>query len=373
MNIESEIRRALLLSPYDTGSHRYWSTGVTRHCSGFLWDVKTLPARYFSWRIRGNSLTWGCASDNQWQGPYDLLLATSMTDLASLRGFLPWLADVPTVLYFHENQFAYPKSHRQHPSIEPQVVSVYAALCADKLAFNSTFNRDTFLQGAEHLLAGMPDCVPSGLVERLRVNSVVLPVPLQPPTCSEPVEPAENGPLTLLWNHRWEYDKGPDRLLRAVSALPIDWDLRFHVVGPQFRSSPEEFELLKRLLRDRGWLGQWGYVEQREDYHRIMYESDVVLSTAYHEFQGLAVQEAVAAGCIPLVTDGLAYPEWFAAHYRIDWENQSAVQRRFAALLDGKRRGESPLTIPQDIRLHTWDAMATEYSNLFDEVVEARR
>ena len=50
---------------------------------------------------------------------YDLALATSMVDLASLRGLIPKLAAVPSLLYFHENQFAYPAGHQRDENIEP--------------------------------------------------------------------------------------------------------------------------------------------------------------------------------------------------------------------------------------------------------------
>ena len=42
----------------------------------------------------------------------------------------------------------------------------------------------------------------------------------------------------------------------------------------------------------------------------LLRQSHVVLTTALHEFQGLAVLEAVASGCIPVVPDRLAYREF---------------------------------------------------------------
>jgi hypothetical protein len=41
-----------------------------------------------------------------------------------------------------------------------------------------------------------------------------------------------------------------------------------------------------------------------------------VLSTADQEFQGLAIQEAMASGCIPVVPDALSYPEYIPVECR---------------------------------------------------------
>ena len=57
-------------------------------------------------------------------------------------------------------------------------------------------------------------------------------------------------------------------------------------------------------------------VESATAYQQLLQQSHVVLSTALHEFQGLAVLEAVASGCIPLVPNRLAYPEFIAEEYR---------------------------------------------------------
>jgi hypothetical protein len=69
---------------------------------------------------------------------------------------------------------------------------------------------------------------------------------------------------------------------------------------------------LRDLLSGIGALGQWGFVEHRQDYLELVQRSDVVLSTALHDFQGLSMLEAAALGCSPLAPDRLAYPEWFA-------------------------------------------------------------
>lgn len=62
--------------------------------------------------------------------------------------------------------------------------------------------------------------------------------------------------------------------------------------------------------------GQWGFMRERADYYHLLDRAHFVLSTALHEFQGLAVLEAVMRGCRPLVPDRLSYPEYIAPAFR---------------------------------------------------------
>ena len=45
------------------------------------------------------------------------------------------------------------------------------------------------------------------------------------------------------------------------------------------------------------------------DYHAALNRADWVLSTARHEFFGMAVAEALLAGCLPWLPNRLSYPE----------------------------------------------------------------
>ena len=312
----------ILLEAYDAGSHRRWRHGLLRAFPSWRFHVWTLPARHFSWRIRGNSLSWGVDPEHreglqQAASTADGLLVTSMVDLSALRGFLPELARLPTAVYFHENQFAYPARGPHAEDVHPRLLQIYTALCADKLLFNSAYNRDTFLQGARALLDRLPDHVPPGLVDHMSQRAHLLPVPLEDDLFERPMVPRRvGGRPQLVWNHRWEYDKAPERLFRALELLRQRGGLEatVHVVGQQFRRQPPCFEEARRWLGP--WLGRWGYVEQREEYLALLQGADIALSTALHDFQGLAVLEACALGCVPLVPDRLAYQEWFAPEHR---------------------------------------------------------
>jgi glycosyltransferase involved in cell wall biosynthesis len=311
--------RILLLSAYDAMSHKMWRSRLLEMFPEHTWTQLVLPPRHFNWRIRGNSLQWALNEKDLLNQDYDLLIATSMVDLASLRGFIPRIAQLPTLLYFHENQFVYPLGSKQRSNnVEPQLVPLYSALCADAIAFNSNYNRSTFLQGTKELLKKLPDQLSPELLERIE-KSEVIPVPLE----EFPFEPATPAMLEspkqildVVWNHRWEYDKGPKLLLCLAQAIRTQrLPIRLHVVGQQFRSSPAEFEKIAPLLEQHAAdlkidQGSFGFVEMRENYIDLLKRCDVVLSTALHDFQGLAIQEACTLGCTPLVPDALVYPEY---------------------------------------------------------------
>ena len=115
------------------------------------------------------------------------------------------------------------------------------------------------------------------------------------------------GPL-VLWNQRWEYDKDPETMLRALYAL-ADEGVAFRVAlaGENFRVQPSEFAAARERLGER--LVHFGYAESENDYARLLWEADVVVSTAIHEFFGVSVVEAIYCGARPVLPNRLSYPE----------------------------------------------------------------
>ena len=105
--------KVLLLSAYAAHSHVHWQRCLLNMFPDWEWRVLSLPPRHFSWRVRGNALYWSLEERESLERDYDLLIATSMVDLATLRGLVPALTALPSLLYFHENQFDYPQQEQQ--------------------------------------------------------------------------------------------------------------------------------------------------------------------------------------------------------------------------------------------------------------------
>ena len=354
--------KVLLLSAYDAHSHRRWRRGLVAAFPDWDWTVLALPPRHFSWRVRGNSLSWAYGERHTLEQPYDVIVATSMTDVSALKGLVPSLAGIPTLVYCHENQFAYPEPPECVPRYAPKITTLYAMLAADRVLFNSDYNRTTLLDGAGTLLAQMPDAVPPGVIDSLAGKSGVLPVPLETDWFGQPSQ--AGSPFTLVWNHRWEFDKAPERLFAALQKLKAAGvEFRVHVIGQQFRKRPAVFADSYQALA--GHIGQWGFVEAEADYRQILRESHVVLSTALHEFQGLAVLEATACGCIPLMPDRLAYPELFAAEYRYasypdePARESEAIADALLGLYEHYQQGHLPAA--PDVSALAWTELARTY------------
>ncbi len=341
----------LLLSAYRADSHRAWADWLVQAHPEIEWQRLELPGRHFRWRIRGNPLSW---IDCMPARPPDRILATSMVDLATLRRLHSVLADVPAWYYFHENQFAYPVSEQQVKSVEPQIVQIYGALAARRLLFNSTFNRDTFLDGVDYLLQRMPDQVPAGIRERLAAKATVCPVPITP------IAPAtQRDQRLIVWNHRWEYDKDPDLfadVLLELAAAGIEF--RLALLGARPRAAPPALERIRAALADR--IVADGRVEATE-YRALLGRAGIAISTARHEFQGLAMLEAVSAGATPLVPDALCYAEQYPVEYRYPaWRWQPLV----AKLSEWLERGAPP---SPDVSAWTEDRLAGEWRRVLVE------
>jgi len=343
---------AWLLSAYRAESHARWADWLVSTFGEFEWQRLELPGRHFSWRIRGNPLSW--LDDLPGQTPA-LIVATSMVDLATLKGLHPRLAGVRCVVYFHENQFAYPRSDAQTTSIEAQMVQLYSALAADRVLFNSEYNRETFMGGVDALLERMPDHVPSGVGRRLTGKSEILPVPI------EPIRSAEaQDPKLIVWNHRWEYDKNPDLFADAMIALAgQDVDFRLALLGQRHRNTPGALVRLRESLPNR--IVADGPLP-KDEYRAVLGRAGIAVSTATHEFQGLGMLEAASAGCVPLVPDALCYPDIYPPEYRYPAGDRDALVNRLADWLSGNT--------PRAPNVERWTALQMEpdwRNSLLDE------
>jgi glycosyltransferase involved in cell wall biosynthesis len=299
--------RILAIEPYYGGSHRAFLDGWAER-SGHAFTLLTLPSYFWKWRMRHAAVTLADranALQNDGYG-WDAVVCSDMLSLAEFRGLAtPPVANLPAVAYFHENQLTYPARRNDVRDVHFVFTNLTTALSAQAVWWNSAFHQSTFLEALGRWARKVPDYPPSDAVERIEARSSVHWPGIE---TAAPRGPRSPGPMRILWSARWEHDKQPEVFFAAVERLArTGVDFRLDVVGERFGSTPEAFAKARGALADQ--IDQWGYLAAAEDYQAVLARADVVVSTARHEFFGMAVAEAIAAGAFPVVPRDLAYPE----------------------------------------------------------------
>jgi glycosyltransferase involved in cell wall biosynthesis len=283
------------------------------------------------------------------------------------------MADLPVALYFHENQLTYPLQPGEKRDLHYGFVNLVSALRADSVFFNSIYHLEEFFDELPRLLKHFPDYTELWTIESLRGKSHVLPLGLDLARFDRyrPDQPPTGRPL-ILWNHRWEYDKDPEAFFRAVYAV-ADEGLDFGLVllGESFRNQPAEFLEARQRLPAR--IVQFGYAEDSADYARLLWQSDIVVSTALHEFFGAAIVEACYCDCLPILPNCLSYPELIPAELHGDclYDDEDGLVDLLRQALRAIDRTRA-FSLQSAMARFDWQQMAPRYDNLLEQVPDAR-
>nr|XP_009675634.1 PREDICTED: glycosyltransferase-like domain-containing protein 1 isoform X1 [Struthio camelus australis]XP_009675635.1 PREDICTED: glycosyltransferase-like domain-containing protein 1 isoform X1 [Struthio camelus australis] len=452
----------LLIEAFYGGSHKQLVDLLKEEMEECV--LCTLPAKKWPWKARTAAISFMQTVPPN--ANYRVLFASSVLNLAELVALRPDLGKLRKVLYFHENQLAYPVQKCQERDFQYGYNQILSCLVADVVVFNSAFNMESFLTSIGKFMKLIPDHRPKDLEKIIRPKCQVLYFPVKlpdvsrghlwrkkgrvlqmvvmdplccyaeicstdnpqmngstfhlfiPPCCwfmpehklarlekvigvkstgdayqreglptqqqsrvlgglmktsnvhlesglceaqpglctaqperppsplttleksskpgaSESTNPCQEGdkqhltfnlcnilsgadyqqrPLHLVWPHRWEHDKDPETFFKVLLQLK-EKELPFHVsvLGESFSEVPAIFSEAKKALGSS--VLHWGYLPSRDDYFQALCMADVVISTAKHEFFGVAMVEAVYCGCYPLCPKALVYPEIFPAEY----------------------------------------------------------
>ncbi len=327
----------VVLEPYYGGSHAAFVetfAARTRHdCT-----LARLPARKWKWRMRGAG-AWFARDGGSWMvdgGAVDVILCNDMLSVTDLKALLPMgIRDVPLACYFHENQLTYPIPMEQERDYQYGMTNILSCLAADAIWFNSRFHLEDFLAAGGVLLDKMPDHVPRDVMRDIRAKATVL----YPPVAVDATAVTRRSRrerFTILWCHRWEYDKNPEPFFDALIRLDqAGYDFNLVFLGEQFRAAPPVFADSWDSLRRH--ILHAGYLPNRGDYLEMLSRCDLVVSTAIQENFGIAVIEAILAGCQPLLPNRLAYPEVIPKgfHETCLYDSDSDLFHRLRSLLEG--------------------------------------
>ncbi len=372
----SRSLRVLAIEPYFGLSHRTFLEGYRRY-SRHQVELWTLPPRKWKWRMRGSAYHFAeRARTIDSRAGFDVVFTSDFLNLPDWRALAPRrFGDLPAVVYFHENQITYPLGQHAPVDFHYGWINVSTALAADRLLFNSQYHREEFFASVRNVFQRMPDHVPQSLIEALPSRSAVFPVGIDfaPHEEVRQRSPARDGGVPrILWNHRWEYDKGPELFFETLVRLKEEGvPFKLVVCGQSFKNQPAVFARAKQSLGDR--IEHFGFFADPLQYYEAVCRCDHIVSTAIHEFFGVSVIEGIFLGCLPVLPKRLSYPEIVPVHlhpfflYPRD-EDLKDFLREALGGVRAEYRGEMQESME---RFH-WRTLAPLLDRELEEVVEFR-
>jgi glycosyltransferase involved in cell wall biosynthesis len=301
-----------------TGSHKKWAENLVKYSTHNI-HIFSLPGRHWKWRMHGGAITLAQEIlDSNIEA--DLFLLTDMIDGSLFKSLISdKFPNTPIAIYFHENQLTYPWS-----KIDPDVrlkrdnhygfINYSSALISDAVLFNSEFHKSEFINSLNTFLNQFPDYKNASTATSINNKSTVLYVGLdlkkltKKNTCATKTK-------TILWNHRWEYDKNPEdfyTLLKQLSEEKIPFKLI--VAGESTTKYPKVFDQIKKDLAPH--IIHFGYAKSVEQYKELLSQADILPVTSIQDFFGISILEAVAYGVFPLLPNRVVYPEHIPLEYK---------------------------------------------------------
>ncbi len=311
----------------------------------------------------------------------DLLLISSMTNLPAFLALTnPRFAATPKVVYMHENPFNQPLPEEEERDLTFCYINYLTMLSADRLLFSSRFHRNDFLNALPAFLENYPDDRHFSTIDSIADKSVVCYPGLNLKHFDEQPDTREaNENPVIVWNQRWQFDRNPAMFFRVLNRLD-DIDLEFDLIlaGDSQHEKPEEFK--KAWKRYGGHITHYGYVENEEDYSKLLHKGDIVVSTATYEFFCVAIMEAIYCGCHPLLPDRLHYPELIPEHLHdpllhapVLYETEDDLFHYLKALLTDEVQ-PLPKTSLQKINSYLdWTKRIEKFDEMFEEFLSGRQ
>ncbi len=368
------MKRILIIEPYFTGSHRSWALELQKELSSVDLDLQilSLKGRHWKWRMEAGALELAIQFKELQIKP-DLLIVSSMLDLPTFTSLSQ--CNCPSLLYFHENQWAYPWSvHDQEKKNNIDYhygfLQFKSSLVAQKVLFNSQWNKDSFISGLQSFLKKTPQ---SNLLEALNnqvSNFSVLPLGLDLRDFDQTIKSKTSSePRVIVWNHRWEYDKGPELFFNTLLKLKENnIDFRLIVLGEEYRKSPAIFSQAKEWFAEQTL--HWGWCATRSEYVKWLQAGDILPVTSEQDFFGISACEGIAAGLSPLFPNALAFPEHIPLEEQHLFLYENAEQF-YVKLKHMLTQDVAPLlNIQEKINSYSWNHMTSAYREEIKELLK---
>lgn len=367
-----------LISPYHGGSHKAWANGLKANSKHHI-HLLTLPARFWKWRMHGSAVTLARRFLEQNLQP-DLILATDMLDLSTFLALTRKVTfNIPALIYMHENQLTYPlpedkttgPMRRQLGERDQHYAFINFAsmLAADGILFNSSYHQKSFFDALPKFLKHFPEFNELGRVKILKAKSEIIPLGIDlrrldhNQEINQLPDRSSQTPI-ILWNQRWEYDKNPDDFFAALKVLAGE-NLPFQLIlcGQRYGKIPSAFdEGIKQLSKHILHVGHASLPRYKE----LLWQSDIVVSTAIHEFFGISMIEAMYAQTFPILPNRLSYPGLIPQQMQnfVLYKNQDdLVERLRWAINHPLDRQKIAIKLARQAARYDWGKMGAIYDD----------
>lgn len=394
----------LLIEAFYGGSHKQLIDLIYKSFSDSA-QLFSLPAKKWHWRALTSPLHFAEVIPTEHK--FSLLFSSSVLPLAELLALRPDLSKLYKVVYFHENQMVYPVQQKKDRYFQHAYNEVLTCLAADKVVFNSNFNKESFLTSISSHFKIMPEPRPKNIESKIRPKCLVLYFPIdfscvciaqkklhnenekipnlthdmdsKPGICMSDEtnktndlvttentsikSPVSSDILHIVWPHRWEHDKNPEEFFTVMFQLKeagIPFNLS--VIGESYSEKPDIFAKAADYLKEN--IIHFGFKESKEEYYAVLSSADVVVSTALHEFFGVSMLEASACGCFPLCPRRLVYPEIYPEECLYNTTNQLFKKLKYFCQRPWVVRNSK---LKVNFGKFTWDNLCKEYMKLLEE------
>ncbi len=360
-------KRILMLESFYSGSHRAFADGLVKYSENKI-DLLTMPARFWKWRMKGSALYF--AEKLNKIEEYDLIFTTDLINIADLKVLLGRKCP-PVILYFHENQLAYPLNKQEKLDYHYGLTDLTNSLAAECVIFNSHTHMNTFLEELPLFIRHMPDFIPLGSIEKIKEKSLVLYPGIEESAKSPREERDKSGTVpVIVWNHRWEFDKNPEDFFNILFRLKKEKvAFKLILLGESYNKQPRVFKKAEGILKEE--IIHSGYLEKYEDYTAMLKLGNIVVSTSNQENYGIAVIEAILSGCTPLLPNRLSYPEIIPEEFHRDflYTDYNDLVSKLKIKLKGDKDFKQRRLADRMSKLY-WSNYIINYDNLFSEIIE---
>ncbi len=364
--------RLAIVEPWFAESHAVLFGGVAEH-SGLECAVVSLPGGRWRWRMRLGA--WHLAQRlSRLEPEPDVLLVSDYVNLPVLRGLCP-AARVPAAVYFLENQATYPLREGRQRDFEFVAINLLTCLSAERCVWCSRQQLEAFLAELPRFLARDPDADADAALASIERKSSVVPIGVDLDRFDRARlrrDERFGRPLHVVWPHRFEHDKNPADFFEVLIELADEGlDFELSAIGKSYRDVPPEMLAAREKLGDR--VRAWGFLEG-DTYPAALAAADVVVSTAWQETQGLAVIEAIRAGCDPLLPDRLSYPEVLGASLAAKhlYSSRGDLRRRLRWMMRHPDRVRASPDHWREMERFGWPTVGPRFRELTEELAVDR-